>query len=209
MSVNEPISTEPGSSLTLQTDAGAIIEVDGDSEILLGDACGKKPKPILVIKYGGAKINDRPAPPPQNPDDQPSETPPPPAPDDAPPIVTQTRVVKVIPKGTVYSVRTGKDANSETVVRVYSGSVDVFPGLQDARSEMADIAKDADALMKEFQAGKITQQEYTNRLMAISMAGAKKADKLVLSIVLKAGEKCTVNTRGEAGKVKKFDVRKE
>jgi hypothetical protein len=217
VSINEPISTLPGTTLTLQTHAGSIIEVDGDSEITLADVCGDNPKPHLGINYGGARINDRPAPPPQNDDDPPGEPPPPPGPEETPPpptdpqpIITQTKLVKVTPKGTEYSVRTsGSDGAGETVVRVYSGSVEVVPMVNGAAQDMAAQGSTIEALTKQLQEGKITQKQYTERIMAISMASAKKMDGVVRSLVLKAGEKCAVSARGELSKAKKFDVKKE
>lgn len=192
VSTDEYITTKPGGSLTLQTADGAIIDVDSDSQIVLQDMCSRKhPAVLLGLIYGFATTRSRPKPPQ--------------VPSEPPAINVKTNHVTVVPKGTVYSVDAGRaGGTTDHVVRVYEGTVTLYPNLDSAKVEITDIAREALTLSDDLEKGKITQQEYTRRLMAISLATGKRAEKVQTELTLKAGYECSIDKRGNMTKPKKF-----
>lgn len=92
-------------------------------------------------------------------------------------------------RGTEFAVET--DANTN-VIKVYEGSVEVRPTT--VISSIEGKAEKLEKLAKEFEEGKISLEEYSQKMMEISSEVQK--DTELMEIIVEAGNKLTINKDG-------------
>lgn len=128
-------------------------------------------------------------------------------------IMTRTINGQIINTGTRYSVQSILDGNNTIdIVRVYDGSVTFQPNMQNEtnKKETEKYAKDASdkaallqKLTEDYQSGKITLKEYTDKLKEI-MAGPEI--EIMKTVTVEAGYESRINGSGNPTEPVPFDV---
>ncbi|HWA05959.1 MAG TPA: FecR domain-containing protein [Ignavibacteria bacterium] len=97
-------------------------------------------------------------------------------------------------RGTEFTYEVSGDKD---IVKVYEGSFEVFPPKN--MSSIENMYKEMEKLQKEFEAGKITMEEYSKRMAELADATKQHADEFN-PVMVEAGFMFTMSKSGSGGK---------